>query len=360
MAEQATLTHSVDGQLARHRIPCVRISEGPKPGETSLSHPWPVNPAGGHHHGRSRMNDHKNSNEVSRRQFVAFSGVIGAATLLAGAGASGSAAAAAGPVHGEPLSDPCPTSPPGAGPSPCPPAQLQSVCGSPTDNDPLWNDVRYCTHGTLPPPQSGPNCLKTTPNYVVLHGKPETQHNYLLAPSCRITGIECPFLTTSGAANYWNDAWGNARSGGSVPVQYPNIGLGINSQNARRFNQLHIHMAGVRASTQRRLQELEMMGRMATHPAQWGAPPYQVPISGPQGTGDRTYRVLKLPDLGQNLFMLLHRYVVVPSGLDMANQTLIVVPKMTTAGFAGTFYVLNSDNSLHDGTSTCDYLLVYS
>ncbi|MFE2379543.1 hypothetical protein [Streptomyces sp. NPDC059398] len=44
----------------------------------------------------------------------------------------------------------------------------------------------------------------------------------------------------------------------------------------------------------------------------------------------------------------------------MANQTMIVIPKMTATGFAGSFYVLNSDMSLHDGTSTCDYLLVYS
>ncbi|MEU9417961.1 CDP-diacylglycerol diphosphatase [Streptomyces sp. NPDC048272] len=307
------------------------------------------------------MNDRKNSGELPRRQFLAFSGAIGAATFLAGTGGVGNAVAAAAPVHGDSLSGRCPTPPPGAGQSPCPPAQLQPVCGRPTDNDPLWNDVQYCTRGTLPPPpQNPPSCLRTTPDYVVLHGRPENQHNYLLSPSCRITGIECPTLTTSGAENYWNDAWENARSGGSVPVQYPNIGLGINSQNARRFNQLHLHMAGVRASTQRRLQDLESMGRIATQPAQWGAQAHQVPISGPQGTGDRTYRALRLPNLGQNLFALLSRYLVVPYGLNMANQTLIVVPKMTAAGFAGTFYVLSSDNSLHDGTSTCDYLLEYS
>ncbi|MFI5978497.1 CDP-diacylglycerol diphosphatase [Streptomyces sp. NPDC051452] len=238
---------------------------------------------------------------------------------------------------------------------------MRPLCGQPTDNDPLWNDVQYCTHGTVPPPpQPKPACLKTTPNYVVLHGKPENQHNYLLIPTCRITGIECPFLETSGAENYWNDAWENARSGGSFPVQYPNIGLGINSQGARRFDQLHIHMAGVRASTQRRLQELDTMGRLATQPSQWNAPANQSAVSGPPGSGDRTYRILKLPNLAQNLFTLLYRYVVVPSGLNMADQTLIVVPKMTTAGFAGSFYVLNSDTSLHNGTSTCDYLLVYN
>lgn len=305
------------------------------------------------------MNDDEKPDMMPRRQFVALSGALGA-TFLTAAGAGASAAAATGPAPGVPSPDSCPTTPPPGGASPCPPASMQSLCGLPTDNDPLWHDVQYCTSGIVPPPPQGkPDCLRVTPNYVVLHGKPENQHNYLLLPSCRITGVECPYLTNPAAVNYWNEAWETARSSGSVPVQYPNIGLGINSQGARRFNQLHIHMAGVRASTQRRLQELETMGRMATHPAQWGAPGNQALVSGPQGAGDRTYRILRLPNLAQNLFALLNRYVVAPAGLSMANQTLIVVPKMTTAGFANAFYVLNSDISLHDGTSTCDYLLVY-
>lgn len=306
------------------------------------------------------MNDSGNAREVPRRQFVALSGAVGAAALLAGAGPLGGAASAADPAHAESPADSCPTSPPGAGPSPCPPAQFQPLCGKPTDKDPLWNDVQFCVHGTVPPPpQLKPNCLKMSADYIILHGMPETRHNYLLVPTCRITGIECPFLETSGAANYWDGAWQNARSGGSVPVQYPNIGLGINSALSRQLQQLHIHMAGIRPSTQARLQDLEKMSRIATQPSHWGSPQYQAAITGAEGSGDRTYRVLKLPDLGQNLFTLLYRYVVNPAGLDMARQTLIVVPKMTAAGFAGSFYVLSSDDSLHDGTTTCDHLLVY-
>ncbi|WP_446039760.1 CDP-diacylglycerol diphosphatase [Streptomyces sp. SID1121] len=306
------------------------------------------------------MNDDRTSNELPRRRFVALSGAVGAATLLTGVEAvAGRTASAAAPAHAEPAPDMCPTPPPGGTPA-CPPAQLQPLCGSPADNDPLWRDVQYCTQGKpLPPGQNPPTCLKVTSDYVVLNGRPSSPHNFLLTPSCRITGIECPFIETSGAPDYWNDAWENARSGGSVPVQYPDIGLGINSRSARFLDQLHLHMAGVRASTQRRLQQLETTGRMATSPAQWNAAQYRVSVTGSDGSGDRTYRALRLPSLGMNLFALLRQYVVKPNGLDMANQTLIVVPKMTGATFAGAFYVLNSDSSLHDGTNTCDHLLVY-
>ncbi|MFI8346872.1 CDP-diacylglycerol diphosphatase [Streptomyces sp. NPDC085596] len=307
------------------------------------------------------MNDQQNANGLPRRQFVALSGTLGAATLLTGAAAmSGGTAAAASGVSAGPTPDSCPTTPPPpGGASPCPPAQLQGICGRPTDNDPLWHDVQYCVNGTVPPPpQQKPNCLKMTPNYIVLHGKPETTHNYLLVPTCRITGIECPFLETGGVANYWHEAWENARRGGDVPVQSTHIGLGINSQGARQLNQLHIHMAAIRPSTQRRLQELEMQGRMTTSPSQWAASANQAPITGTGG--DRVYRILRLPNLTSNLFDLLYTNVVRPNSLSMADQTLIVVPKITSSGFANAFYVLNSDTSLHDGTSTCDRLLVYS
>lgn len=66
------------------------------------------------------MNDDKNSNELPRRRFVAFSGAIGAATLLTGAGAAtGRTASAAAPTPAHPVPDTCPTPPPGGAPT-CP------------------------------------------------------------------------------------------------------------------------------------------------------------------------------------------------------------------------------------------------
>jgi len=129
------------------------------------------------------MNNQKNSGELPRRQFVAYSGAVGAAALLTGAGAVGSTAAAAPAARRTP-SDPCPSTPPGGGnPSPCPPAQFQPLCGNPTDNDPLWNDVRYCTQGITPPsPQTKPDCLVTARDYVVLHGRPRARTTICWSP----------------------------------------------------------------------------------------------------------------------------------------------------------------------------------
>ncbi|THA86443.1 CDP-diacylglycerol phosphatidylhydrolase [Streptomyces sp. A0592] len=224
----------------------------------------------------------------------------------------------------------------------------------------MWQDVQYCTQGIVPPSGHRPLCLKTMPNYVVLHGQPQSPNNYLLLPSCRITGIECPFIVTPNVANYWHEAWETGRPGGDVPVRFRDIGLGINSRAARRFQQLHIHMAGVQGSTQRRLQDLEAAGRVALQPSQWGDAQYQALVTGKPGSGDRTYRILRLDTLTQNLFELLDVNVVRRFGLDMAGQTLIVVPKRTAAGYTGTFYALNSDSSLHSGTDTCDHLLIYT
>ncbi|EWM15226.1 hypothetical protein KUTG_05530 [Kutzneria sp. 744] len=288
---------------------------------------------------------------LSRRQFFGLSSTVGVAALLTDTEADRNVAAASqAALCGNP-SDAA---------SSCPPASLQNICGDPNDkNDPLWNDVQYCIHGIVPPPpQLPPECLNKTAKYVVLHGKPENTRNYLLLPACRITGIECPFIWEADAPHYWNYAWNNAMPGGAVPVKYRSIGFGINSQDARRFNQLHIHMAGVQDSLQRRLHELENAGDITDNPTQWADLKYRVTINGSQG--DRTYRALVLASLDQNIFTLLYRNVVQKSHLKMVDQTLIVVPKKTNSGFVGTFYVLNSDKSLHGGTSTCDQLLVYS
>src|SRR5271165_1536059 len=128
------------------------------------------------------MSENENASEkaggLPRRQFVRLSGVAGTAAILAGTRAGKNPAAA---TH----SPPCGNQPPGTGD--CPPPKDYMMCGDPTDTGSrleLWAEVQLCE-------QKNPHCtsLLTTPNWVILHGDPENDHDFLLVPSCRITGI---------------------------------------------------------------------------------------------------------------------------------------------------------------------------
>jgi CDP-diacylglycerol pyrophosphatase len=289
---------------------------------------------------------------LPRRQFVRLSGVAGTAALLAGTGAAKNLAAATRPRGDE-------ACPPGAAPCPSPSA----VCGHPGDTGPrayLWEAVQVCEGTKAPPPFV--TSLQTTPNYVILPGDPKTNHNFLLVPSCRISGIECPFIWGPAAyPGYWNDAWEQAQPGGAAPVKYPSIGLGINSALTRTQDQLHIHMAGILSGVQAQLNALEAAGKITSNRTQW--PAQTVPVTGRHPvTGQavtRNYRALIFRDkseLNENLFLLLGRYVPA-ARMHRADQILVVTPRS-----AGGFYILNSDpvTVTGGGTGSADFLLVYA
>jgi len=213
----------------------------------------------------------------------------------------------------------------------------------------------------MKPPPPFVASLQVTPNYVILHGDPETDHNFLLVPSCRISGIECPFIWGPSAyPGYFSDAWQQAQPGGAAPVRYPSIGLGINSARTRQQDQLHIHMAGILSGVQGQLNTLEAAGKITSDRAKW--PVQVVPVVGRDPkTGKavtHNYRALifrEKSELKQNLFMLLGDHVPA-ARMHMADQTLIVTPRN-----AGGFYVLNSDPvSVPGGTGSADFLLVYA
>src|SRR5258708_25376043 len=160
------------------------------------------------------MNGNEKASEkaggLPRRQFVRLSGAAGTAALLAGTGAGKNPAAA--------------TRSPWCGPRPkgaaaCPPPS--GICGHPSDTGPrlhLWEEVQVAEGTKNPPPPD--TSLLTTPNYVILRGAPGADHDFLLVPSCRITGTECTFICGPAAHScYWNDAWEQAQLGGAAPVK---------------------------------------------------------------------------------------------------------------------------------------------
>jgi CDP-diacylglycerol pyrophosphatase len=223
--------------------------------------------------------------------------------------------------------------------------------------------VQFCEGTKSGPPF--PQCLRTTPTYAVLNGS-GSNHDFLLVPSCRISGIECPWIATSAAPNYWLEAWNNAQPGQPGQVMYPNIGLGINSADPliRQQDQLHIHMAGIHSGIQTQLNNHDHM--ITNNPSRWRN--QIIPVLGLTSTGvpaPRSYRVLHVATLNANLFTLLRDSVVNPTGANMAMQMLAVTPRLI--GHGG-FYVLNSEPGLQvptptgqpGGTGTVDFLLAYA
>ncbi|MDG4836138.1 CDP-diacylglycerol diphosphatase [Micromonospora sp. WMMD967] len=297
------------------------------------------------------MSSNKRTDLIHRRQFVKLSGVASAGGLLALAGADG------GMADGGQPPDPSPLPPGGAN---CP--TESALCGFRADTGgryDLWDRVQVCLGTRTTPPTT---CLTTTSDYVVLNGRPQNNHNFLLVPTCRVSGIECPFIATPAAPNYWLDAWLNAQPGRPSHVVYPNIGLGINSADARQQDQLHIHLAGIHSGIQTQLNNYD--SAITNNPANWRN--QIIPIWGLTSTGapaPRSYRVLQVSNLNTNLFTLLRDSVVRPTGADMRNQAMAVTPRLIGNGG---FYVLNSEPGLQTppgqpgGTGTVDLLLAYT
>jgi CDP-diacylglycerol pyrophosphatase len=280
------------------------------------------------------MSGNHKADHLRRRQFVKLSGVAGTAAVLAGAvpAAAESAAAACGQAD---------------------------LCGQASDKSPeLWRTAKSCGEAYrsgMPVPSE---CHGTTGTYVVLKGRPKSNHNFLLVPTRRVKGIECPYIWSASAPNYWLRAWEQAQPGGAGPVSYSGgIGLGINSAQTRQQDQLHIHMAGILSGVPG---QLDAATSITNDPAKWADS--IVSVEGLKGakTSHRYYRVLHAANLDHNLFALL-RNNVPAARKDMSVQTIIV-----TKRGGGGFYIMNSDPDLtgpvhgEGGTGTCDYLLVYA
>ncbi|GAA1171099.1 CDP-diacylglycerol diphosphatase [Pseudonocardia alaniniphila] len=282
----------------------------------------------------------ENVEDVRRRQFLKLSGVAGLAVALGGFGTPAGAAA--------------------------PTALQPNLCGSDTDTGPrvfIWAErAKKCGEAyrdpKKPPPPS--YCLIGGRRDVVLHGGGSTTHDFLLVPTTRVKGIECPLLLGDAGRQYWEDAWNYAQPGagpGAVTFPAGQLALGVNAAHTtrnpptpvRKQDQLHIHMAGIEQSLVNQLTPIKSGVK------QWRSTIIDVDYGG------RKYalRGFRAPSFNENFFKLLHDEVVKPAGEDMATQMIIV----TKAG--NDWYVLNSNGAVRGpnnsgGTSACDGLLVYA
>ncbi|SDL14933.1 CDP-diacylglycerol pyrophosphatase [Nonomuraea maritima] len=280
---------------------------------------------------------------LSRRHFVRASGLTGAGVVLSTACQIPALA-----------SDTPPPPPTAGGPDP-------TVCGSPNSMDRLWVSMQRC-HGNN-------SCLQNGDDYVVMPGNNNTSGytNFILVPTQRINGIECPWICNSHAPNYWDAAAYFATRPPTV-VRTP-VGLGINSQRARTFNQLHIHMATARPVSRNDLEAQQSIA--ARNIPDWAHTRVSVRgFSEQLGVLPHVYRVLIWPGFSHdNLFDMLRTMLVHALGQgatvadaqeQMRFQTLIVIPRTS-----GGYFIVNSETQLRDpnnhqlaGTNTCDPLLL--
>lgn len=124
-------------------------------------------------------------------------------------------------------------------------------CGAMDDTDVLWQKAHGCYLNPTPKTKACPaEDIDPSPKpvWVVTNGgdhdpnRPNTQ-DFLLVPTDRIKGIECPKIWQPNAPDYWSTAW--ARSQNLVrPTQNLRRALGINSIHGRQ--QLHIHTTALR------------------------------------------------------------------------------------------------------------------
>ncbi|MEV1200189.1 CDP-diacylglycerol diphosphatase [Microbispora rosea] len=288
-----------------------------------------------------RANDE--ASELTRRRFIQFSSLAGT-TILTGAGILTGAEHALAAA-----SSTC-----AKGPDP-------KKCGKTTDSDSLWQHMQKC--------HSNNTCLQNHADYVVMGGAKSKKKyvNYILVPTERVNGIECPWICDNSAPNYWSAADYYATQPPTV-VPTP-VGLGINSKQARDFDQLHIHMAQARWESWHDLAAQDNLAARTV--ANWADSRVSVRgFSETLGIIPHTYRVLIWPGFTHdNLFAMLRSMLVRALGHGattakaqaiMQYQTLIVIPRP-----AGGYYIVNSEKAVRDpnnpklvGTDTCDPLLL--
>lgn len=224
-------------------------------------------------------------------------------------------------------SDPTmPLQPPGTNP-----------CGYDTDSDSLWQQVRGLT--TKNP--GNPNLIAQVVDppghnygFAVHYGqnKATSEYDYLVVPTKRQSGIECPEIYQPWAINLFAYSLQQAEQ----RLAGQDIALGINSEFQRGKNQLHIHVTrlvgNARTDINNQIQQIPVEHN------KWKD--NRIKVAG------HTFRALwVLSPWDRNLFEVLHNQIAPGGPQDMGKQILLVTP----APHHG-YVVLNSQADLDNNT----------
>ncbi len=134
-----------------------------------------------------------------------------------------------------------------------------------TGNSPrdlLWHEVQKCSTNQQKLHNPEPCVYVDIDNkYVVANGSKPV--DYLLLPTDKISGIEAPQISRLNSRNYWQYAWNKATDKDYIRSKAPQvkspeqIGLAINSPQARHQDQLHIHISCVKKTVSDELDKAE-------------------------------------------------------------------------------------------------------
>ncbi|MEH2405632.1 CDP-diacylglycerol diphosphatase [Nostoc sp.] len=212
-----------------------------------------------------------------------------------------------------------------------------------TENVPrdlLWNKVQKCITNQREIHKPDP-CVYVDINnkYVVANGSKPV--DYLLVPTDKISGIEAPQISQSNSRNYWQYAWKKATDKDYIrskapQVKYPEqIGLAINSKQARHQDQLHIHMSCIKKVVSEELEKGEKTREITDR---FQSQKY-VNLEG----NNYSIRLLKNDSLSDynNPFLLVKEFV---GQTKMEEQSIAVVGRKQ-----GGFYILNTQSDTQSG-----------
>jgi CDP-diacylglycerol pyrophosphatase len=171
--------------------------------------------------------------------------------------------------------------------------------------------------------------------------------HFLLMPTARIEGVESPALLAPGAPNFWEYAWeerNRLSEAIGVPLSDDQIGLAVNSAQARTQDQLHIHIGCLRPEVRAALRVYEPETSQV-----WSKRSFSL--------AGQKYRIMRVErdTLGAaNPFQLLATGIPA-AGRDMASQTLVVAGARFGNGGSG-FYILSNHSTATDASAGEDLL----
>jgi CDP-diacylglycerol pyrophosphatase len=202
--------------------------------------------------------------------------------------------------------------------------------------DALWVVVQHCVAAKHNGHTLRAGCLSVDlkDGFAILPGIIGRWH-YLGVPTVRVTGIEDPKVLAPDAPDYWALAWAAAERylPSRITKNRTHIALAVNSVASRSQDQLHIHIACLKAGVRREL---------AANADAFG-PKWSEPIFAFHAQMYRVMRVQSSTFDDINPFKLL---LEVPDAAgDLGAHTLVVTGAIWDGGKKRGFYILDDRGS---------------